>query len=184
MAEVIAIGANSSCDVVGGVAYAYATDYTNVDFDNITVDSSGMITDIGMLTTGTWVRLDFDDEADVAFFNETSERVNNTALVYNGEGLMQFNGLSQNKITAAGLAGLCCGVVIIWVHYSGLRRVQGISVNPETQAAAKTMHKCKINPTLNSGTGAEAEVLIYNTVHKDRYPSATTDLTDAEIEAL
>lgn len=184
MAEIRAITANTDCDVLGGVSYAYATDYVNVDFDDITVDASGAITNIGMLTSGTWARLDFDDENDVAFYNETSERVNEGALVYNGEGLMQFNGITQAKITAAGLAGLCCGVVIIWVHYSGVRRVQGIDVNPEDQTAARSKKRAKINPNINSGTGAETEVVIYNTTHQGRYPSATTTLSDAAIEAL
>lgn len=184
MAEIRAIGANSSCDVLGGVAYAYAADYTDIDFDDITVDASGVITDIGTNSAGAFKRLDFDDEGDVAFFNETGERLNAAATVYNGEGLAQFNGLDQDKITAAGLAGLCCGVVVIWVHYSGLRRVQGIDVNPSTQAAQASKKKAVIVPDLNSGTGAESEVLVYHITHQGRYPSATTNMDDATIEAL
>lgn len=173
-----------NCDILGGAAYAYATDVENVDFDDITVDASGAITDIGMLTSGTWGRLDFDDDENVSLFNEVSERVTGGALVYNGTGLMNFNGLSQYKINAAGLAGLCCGVVIIWVHYSGLRRVQGIDVHPETFVATRSKQKAKINPDINSNTGGETETLVYNTVHQGRYPSPTTTLSDAAIEAL
>lgn len=184
MAEIRAIGANSDCDVLGGVAYAYATSNVNIDFDDITVDASGAITDIGMLVSGQWARLDFDDDGDVAFFNETGELLNQASVVYNGEGLMQFNGITQDKVTSAGLAGLCCGVVIIWVHYSGVRRVQGIDVSPEDQSAQRSKKKCRIVPNVNSGTGAESEIVAYNTTHQGRYPSATTTLSDAAIEAL
>lgn len=187
MAEILPITANIDCDVLGGVAYAYATEYTNVNFDNITVNASGAITNIGMLVSGTWERLNFDDENDIAFFNETGELVNNSAVVYNGEGTMQFNGVSQYKIKAAGLAGACCGVVIIWVHYSGIRRVQGIDVKPLTAStftASRSKKRARIVPSVNSGTGAESEVVIYATQHQGRYPSATTTLSDAAIEAL
>lgn len=184
MAEIRAIAANTNCDNIGGAAYAYATDIANIDLDNVTVDASGVITDFTMLTSGTWELLQFDDDDDVCFFNETSERITGGGLVYNGEGLMNFKGLTQDKITAANLAGLCCGVVIIWVHYSGLRRVEGLDVNPSTQAVARSKKLCKIQPIANSGTGAETETLQYGTTHQGRYLSATTSLTDAQIEAL
>ena len=83
-----------------------------------------------------------------------------------------------------GLAGLCCGVVIIWVHYSGLRRVQGIDVHPETFVATRSKQKARINPDVNSHTGGETETIVYNTVHQGRYPSPTTTLSNAAIEAL
>lgn len=91
----------------------YATDASNVDFDNITVNASGAITNIGMLTSGTWGILEFDDDENVALFNEVSERVTGGALVYNGTGLMSFNGLSQYKINAAGLP-VC---VVAWSSF-------------------------------------------------------------------
>jgi hypothetical protein len=178
------VATTGSCNVLGGVYKAYAVDAQYVDFDDITVDASGGITNIGMLTSGQWGELEFDDDENVALFNEVSERLTGGALVYNGTGLMSFNGLSQYKINAAGLAGLCCGVVIIWIHYSGLRRVQGIDVHPETLVATRSKQRAKINPDINSGTGAETETLVYNTVHQGRYPSPTTTLTDSQIEAL
>lgn len=184
MPEIKDIVAGTDCDILGGVDHAYATDASNVDFDNITVNASGAITNIGMLTSGTWGLLEFDDDENVALFNEVSERVTGGALVYNGTGLMSFNGLSQYKINAAGLAGLCCGVVIIWVHKSGLRRVQGIDVHPITFVATRSKVRAKINPDINSNTGGETETLVYNTVHQGRYPSPTTTLTDAAIELL
>lgn len=184
MAEIRAITVNDNCDVLGGVAYAYATEFSNVDFDNITLDSSGGITNIAMNTSGTWARLDFDDENDLAFFNETGELQNQAAVVYNGEGLMSFNGITQDKIKSAGLAGACCGVVIIWVHYSGVRRVQGIDVNPATNVGSRSKKKARIVPDVNSGTGAESEAVVYKTQHQGRFPSPTTTLSNAAIEAL
>ena len=173
------------CNVIGGVYKAYAVDAQYVDFDNITVNASGAITDITMLSSGQWGELEFDDDANVSLYNEVGEELTvGGAKVFNGTGLMNFNGLSQYKINAAGLASLCCGVVIIWVHYSGLRRVQGIDVHPQTLVATRSKQRARILPDLNSNTGGESETLVYNTIHQGRYPSPSTTLTDVEIEAL
>jgi hypothetical protein len=88
MPEIKDIVAGTDCDILGGVDHAYATDASNVDFDNITVNASGAITDIGMLTSGTWGRTwILTTMKTYALFNEVSERVTGGALVYNGTGL-------------------------------------------------------------------------------------------------
>lgn len=173
-----------NCNDPGGIKYGYATADRNVDFDNITVDASGKITAITMLVSGTWEMLYWDDDEDVAFINEAAPTDLNAATVYDIEGTLQWDGLSQGKITAAGEAGLCCGVVFVAVYYSGLRRVFGIDVNPLTQAATRSKKKLKFKPALNSETGAGKQRLVYQVVGQSQYPAATTTLTDSAIEAL
>jgi hypothetical protein len=118
-----------------------------VDFDNITVNASGAITDIGMLTSGTW-----------GYWNLTTMKTlliqrSFRACYRRGFGL-QRHGLDvvqwikPVQDQRGWFAGLCCGVVIIWVHKSGLRRVQGIDVHPITFVATRSKVRAKINPDL------------------------------------
>lgn len=185
MAEILEIlQSTDNCNDPGGIKYGDFTASSNVDFDNITVDASGRITAITMAVSGTWARLYWDDDEDVAFINETSPTDLNAATVYDVEGTLQWDGLDQDKITAAGQAGLCCGVVGIITYYSGIKRVFGIDVNPETQAATQSKKKFKLKPALNSETGAGKNRLVYALVGQQQYPAATTTLSDNDIAAL
>lgn len=181
MSEIVAIAANaSSCENNGGVSHAYAI---NADKISAVTVASGVITGFTIDGVGeTFERLSFDDQDNVAFFNEEPNQVGGT-IEMNGTSLMQFNGISQAKITAANKAKACCGVVVIWVQYDGTRRVQGIDVDTsDNWEFSKT--KARISPTLNSGTGAETSVMQYAVAHVGRFASATTDLDDAAIEAI
>lgn len=184
-AEILEIlQSTDNCNDPGGVKYCYGTASKNVDFTDITVDASGKITDIGMIVSGAWALLYPDDDEDVAFVNETAPTDLNAATVYDVEGTIQWDGIDQEKVTKAGQAGLCCGVVLIAVYYSGLRRVFGVDVNPLTQAATVSKKKLKLKPALNSETGAGKQRLVYQIVGQQQYPAATTTLNDAAIEAL
>ncbi len=180
MSEIVAIAANSStCENTGGCSHAYAVEASNVV--SVTV-ASGVITGFTLATSEDFSKLAFDDQENVAFFNEEPNLVGSD-IQMNGSSLMQFNGISQAKITAANKAKACCGVVVIWVHYSGVRRVQGIDVAPD-DSWEFSKDRARISPTLNSGTGTETEVMQYAIAHTGRYASATTDLDDAAIEAI
>jgi len=181
MAEIVAISSGvDDCNNVGGCSHAYATEKSNITGVTIT---AGQITGFTMSAPGLWGKLEFDDTDNVAFFNEEGELIGNN-VVANGTGLMKFNGVSQAKIEAANKAKACCGVVIIWVHYSGIRRVQGIDVDPDDSSWQISKIPTKIVPNILSDTGDNAERMEYNTPHQGREFSVTTSLNDAAIEAL
>ncbi|MCB0581399.1 MAG: hypothetical protein KDD10_19070 [Phaeodactylibacter sp.] len=180
MAEIVDIASTSGCDAVGGVYLAYATDASNITAVTVT---SGVITGFTMAGVGQWGKLEFDDENNVAFFNETGELVGNTVRM-NGEGLMQFSGISQAKITAANQAKACCSVVVIWFQNDGLKRVQGIDVAPDDSWSFSTPTGPRIVPNLNSDTGENEAIMQYNVPHQGKYGSPTTSLDGAAIEAL
>lgn len=180
MASIIDIAQNETCDVLGGAVKAYATSFSNITA--VTVGSSGEISGFTMTGTGQWGKLEFDDESNTAFYNETGEQVGNQVRV-NGEGLMRFVGLSQSKIEAANNAKDCCGLVIVWFLNSGLRRVQGVDVAPD-QSWNFSKRKPRIVPTLNSDTADNEEYMEYNVPHQGKYFGATTSLDDTAIEAL
>lgn len=180
MAEIVDISSNTGCDFVGGAYLAYATDSANITA--VTV-SAGVITGFTMSGTGQWGKLEFDDVNNVAFFNETGELVGNTVRM-NGEGLMQFSGISQAKITAANQAKACCGVVVIWFQNDGLKRVQGIDVDLSDNWTFTTPTQPRIVPNLNSDTGENEAIMQYNVPHQGKYASPTTSLDGAAIEAL
>lgn len=180
MSEIVAIGSNAaSCSNFGGVAYAYAV--SNLDITAVTV-SSGVITGFTLAADKGFAKLQFDDQDNVAFFNEEANQIGGS-IEMNGSSLMSFNGISQAKITAANKAKECCGVVVIWVQYDGTRRVQGIDVAPDNSWKFSKTH-ARISPTVNSGTGSENALFQYAVNHVGKYVSATTDLTDTAIEAL
>lgn len=182
MATITAISASTSCDNFGGCTHAYATDYANVS--GVSTNASGVITAFGMTGSGQWAKLEFDDNDNVAFFNEEGELVNNTRVQYNGTGLMKFDNNSAAKSLAAEKAAACCGVVIIWVQRDGTRRVQGVDVHPTTFAKTDPILKARIVPNNLSDTGENANRIEYNVQHTGKYLSKTTTLDDAAIEAL
>ncbi|MCA9366767.1 hypothetical protein KC887_00680 [Candidatus Kaiserbacteria bacterium] len=180
MSEIVPIPKSSGCDFVGGVFKAYATESENITAVAVT---DGEITGFTMASAGQWGKLEFDDQQNVAFFNENGERNGNVVRV-NGTGLMSFVGLTAAKIVAANKAKACCGLVLVWFHYDGTRRVQGIDVNPGDNTWKFSNQLPRIIPNALSGTGAEESRLEYNVTHQGSQLSSTTDLTDTEIEAL
>lgn len=180
MSDIVAIPRSSGCDFIGGVYKAYATESENITA--VTVEATGEISALTMASLGQWGKLEFDDQDNVAFYNEAGEQSGNVVRI-NGTGLMRFVGITQAKITAANKAKACCGVVIIWFHYDGTKRVQGIDVAPD--ATWKFSNKLpRIVPNANSGTGGEESVMEYNIAHQSNNLSPTTTLTDTDIEAL
>lgn len=180
MSEIVAISANqNNCENIGGVSHAYGI--PTADVTAVTV-SAGVITGFTLAASKSFSKLEFDDVENVAFFNEEPAEVG-SAIEFNGSGLMQFDGIDQAKITAANKAKGCCGSVIVWVHYDGTRRVQGVDVAPD-DSWQFSKRKARILPTINSGTGAETSIMQYAVNHVGRYAAATTDLTDTAIEAL
>lgn len=180
MSEITAIAKSTTCEQSGGVSHAYATDASNITAATI---AAGVVTAITLAADKAFARLDFDDDENVAFFNEEGTQVGGRIEI-NGTSLMSFNGISQSKITAANQAKGCCGVVVIWVQYDGTRRVQGIDVAPGETTWQFSKTRARIIPTINSGTGAENALVQYAVSHVGLYASPTTDLTDTEIEAL
>ena len=179
MSEIVAIPKSVGCDFVGGVYKAYATESSNITAVTVT---TGAISAFTMADTGQWGKLEFDDQDNVAFFNEAGEQSGNVTRI-NGTGLMRFVGVTQSKITAANKAKACCGLVVIWFHYDGTKRVQGIDVAPD--GAWEFSNKLpRVIPNANSGTGGEESLMEYNVAHQSRNLSPTTTLTDTEIEAL
>lgn len=179
MSEIVSIDANSDCSQVGGVEKAYAVPFDQVT--SVTV-SNGVVTGFTMETTGQWGKLVFDDADNVAFFNETGEE-QGQQVVINGEGLMKFSGVTQSKITAANKAKDCCGLVVVWFHYDGTRRVQGIDVAPDDTWEFSS-RKARVVPSVLSDTGENESRVEYSVVHRGRYASPTSDLTAEDIEAL
>lgn len=180
MSEIVAIPKSSGCDFVGGVFKAYATESANITAVAVT---SGEITGFTMATPAQWGKLEFDDQENIAFFNENSERSGNVVRV-NGTGLMSFVGLTSAKIVAANKAKACCGLVIIWFHYDGTVRVQGIDVDPSDDSWSFSNQLPRIIPNALSGTGAEESRLEYNVTHQGAQLSSITTLDDTAIEAL
>jgi len=178
MAEVQALGQATDCDIPGGILKAYATDKANVT--GVTV-ASGVVTGFTMSGLGLWSLLYADDQDEVAFLNETGQEQNNRVRV-EASGLLQFDGLSQTKITAANQAKACCGVVAVVFYRDGTTRVHGIDV--DLSDGWKFAQKFRIVPNVNSGTGAEKTVLQYNFVGMYDYHAPTTSLDEAAIEAL
>jgi len=181
MSEIVAIAKNTSCLGIGGVRLAYATEYTNITA--VTVGTGGEITALTMATPAQWGKLSFDDEDNQAYYNEEGELVGNR-VVSNGTGFMLFNGLTQAKIEAANQAKACCGLVIIWFHYSGIVRVQGIDVDPTDDSWSFSKRLPRIVPNVLSDTGENAERMEYNVTHQGLQFSPTTTLDEAAIEAL
>ena len=179
MSEIVSIDANSDCSQTGGVEKAYAVPFSEVTAVTVT---SGVITGFTMAQVGQWGKLVFDDDNNVAFYHESAEQQGNQT-VFTGEGLMKFSGITQAKITAANKAKDCCGLVIVWVHYDGTRRVQGIDVAPDNSWTFST-NKARILPNVLSDTSENESRVEYNTTHRGKYASPTTDLDDAAIEAL
>lgn len=183
MSTVTAIAKSTDCSNLGGVKLAYATDYSNVT--GVTVSTADQsITGFTMAGSGDWSKLEFDDEDNVAFFNEEGADSVSGPVLVNGTGLMKFNGISQAKITAANKAKACCGLVVIWVGYDGTRRVQGIVVNPSTLEWSYSKRLPRFIPNILSDTGENAARLEYNVPHQGEEFAPTTTLTTTEIEAL
>lgn len=182
MATITPISASTNCDNFGGATHAYATDYANVS--GVSTNASGVITAFGMTGSGQWSKLEFDDQDNVAFFNETAELINNTRVQYNGEGLMKFDNNSAAKSRAATQVGFCCGVIIIWVQRDGSRRVQGIDVHPTTFAKTDPIVKARVLPTNSSDTGENSNRIEYTVQGTSKYLAAYTTLSDSAIEAL
>ena len=182
MAEIVAIGASTgaACDV-GGIAYAYATEISNVT--GVTVGSDREVTNFTMSSTGLWAKLTPDDGDNVAFYNEVSALVGRRVEV-TGSATLAFDGLSIAKIKSANLAMACCGVAVIWVFNSGVRRIQGIEVDNAGAWKATSLDRCKITADANSGTGADKSTLVYNFTSRGRFLSPVCTLTDTAIEAL
>lgn len=178
MPEVTAIAQNLNCDIPGGIEKAYATDKANITA--VTV-ASGVVTAVTMSGSGQWGLLYADDQDEVAFMNETGQEQNNRVRVETS-GLLQFNGITQSKITAANNAKACCGVVVVAIYKDGTRRVHGLDV--DTSDNWTFSQKFRIVPNINSGTGAESTVVQYNFVGIGDYHAPTTTLTDTAIEAL
>ena len=180
MSQIVDIQSSGGCDAVGGAFLAFATDAENIQ---AVIVAAGVITGFTMAGTGQWGKLEFDDTNNVAFFNETGEQVGNTIRM-NGEGLMQFSGISQAKITAANQAKACCGVVVVWFQNDGVKRVQGIDVAPDDSWSFSAPRQPRVIPNLNSDTGENEAIMQYNIPHQGKYASPTTDLTEAALEAL
>lgn len=182
MSDIVDIPKSTACDNVGGVYLAYATEYDNIT--GVTIDGTAKhITNFTMGTTGQWGKLEFDDENNVAFFNEEGSEEGSRVLV-NGTGLMKFNGITQAKIVAANKAKSCCGLVIIWFHYDGTARVQGIDINPSAGTWKFSKKLPRIVPNVLSDTGENAARIEYNVTSQAQQFASTTDLTTTEIEAL
>jgi len=179
MSEIISILANSDCSQIGGQEKAYAVGFDKIDTVAIT---NGVITGFTMTEAGLWGQLTFDDNDNVAFFNETGEEVGQQVR-FNGEGLMKFSGITQNKITAANKAKDCCGVVVVWFSNDGTKRVQGIDVAPD-DTWSFSQKKARIVPNVISDTGDNEARVEYGVTHVGRYASATTSLSAEDIEAL
>ena len=71
MAEVVAIAAESNCNNPGGVTHVYGTNFSNIT--GVTV-AAGVITGFTMASVGLWAKLVPDDEDDVAFINQDTQR--------------------------------------------------------------------------------------------------------------
>jgi len=181
MSSVLAITANAAdCNNSGGIKVSYgilASDVTAV-----TVGADGEITGFTLEVGSGFSKLEFDDETDVAFFNQEGS-LNGSAIEFAQTANMQFNGVNQTKIKAANNAKVCCATV--WVHYheSGQATVQGIEVDTAGNWSL-TKNRARVVPSANTGTGAENEVLIYNVQSVSRYLAPTCTLTETAIEAL
>lgn len=170
----------SNCDNSGGIKYSYGVDKNEITA--VTVDGTGVITGFTMSGLGLWAKVEFDDDENVAFYNQ-SGALNGSSIDFTQEAFMQFNGVTQAKIAAANQAKACCGTV--WIHFfkDGSVVVQGIEVD-NSQNWAFTKVNARVVPTANSGTGTENNLMNYSIQSTGRYLSSTTDLDEAAIEAL
>jgi len=181
MGSIIAIPATASnCDNNGGIKYSYGTDAENIT--GVTVGANGEITGFTMDSIGLWAKHVFDDDDNVAFFNQEGTQ-NGSSTEFNQNANWQFNGINQTKIEALNLAKACCGTVWIHFHEDGTVTVQGIEVD-NSQNWALTKNRAKVVPSANSGTGNENNIMIVNVVSVSRFLAPTCTLDEAAIEAL
>lgn len=162
--------------------YSYFTKKANITA--ITKDVNDIITNFTMSATGLWEKLEYDVDG-TANYNQAGTFANSRTSVEQ-TAFLKFGGISNDYIKAANGAKDCCDIVVIHILNNGLRMVQGIE--PSASAVGGFLgtknRQTRIVPTINTDTSQNAARMEYSITGNANSFSLTTDLTDAEIEAL
>jgi len=180
--ELVAIDSAASCEFLeGGILYSYAVDLAEVTGVTLT---TGVITNFTMAAPGAWVRYDYDQDG-TANYNQTGSK-NGNLINIEQAAFLKFKGFNAAYVDAANKAIQCCNVLVIHVLSNGTRVVQGLELSAGAASGfVKTKgSETRIVPNMATGTTQEESRLEYNILGTARSVSITTDLTDAEIEAL
>ena len=182
MAELLEINQNvGDCGSDGGLEVSEGTRCENIV--DVTVDADGQITAFTMSGTGQWTTHAYDTENNTASYNEAGNR-QGKKITFDQTASMTFEGVTVEKTKAANYAkSMCCTV---WIHYfnSGVAKVQGIDVDPQTGEWKFSKERALVTPSSNSDTSDNADRVEYSITSVGRCLSPHTSLTQAQVEAL
>lgn len=164
----------------GGVYVVLLNSFENVA-SFVFSPTTGNITNIVMVTTGTWKKYEFDTDDDTAYYNQS--QIENSKQV-SQEGFMKFGGLTGTMVEFADGIKACCRLIGVWFYNSGITVVQGVDVDIARNEARKSFKPLKARVNVLSGTSAEqsrVEVFLNST---GKFFSKTTTLSQSAILAL
>ena len=169
------------CATTGGLQYSYLVEAKYITAITHTAD---VIDGFTMSTVGKWVKWTPDKDSTANYLESPNRNANRRS--YAQTAFYKFAGVNSAFKVAVNNSVQTCDVVAIHVYTNGTRVVQGLEIDAaETGLFSLTKIQQTLLQTLQtSGTTNEDSRHEISLVGEGNNPSAPTDLTNAEIEAL
>ena len=181
--EIVDLTGNSitGCDTTGGLLASYVCELADITAITVTAD---VITGFTMAATGKWKRWDYDGD-NTARYDQTTNRAGKKRT-YAQAFFGKFGGFDAPKILAFQNATCTCDLVAVHILNNGVRLVQGIEVSASATGGftRSSILQTLLQADVLSDTSQNESRVEAQLVGEANKLSYTTDLTDAELEAL